>query len=292
MSQFPRKTAHNFIKSVLAQNSLADAIATIRKEAKKHKIIKNGWRSNFEKLADGLESGCTGYSIFAKGNGKLPFWSFSELPQYTCPGAGDCLDFCYSFKAWQYPAALCRQLQNTLLMRFKRGIVAKAFQAIKPTKGQTRVTVRLYVDGDFADLSTFTFWMGQLHRADYVDAYGYSKSWEVIKEYASKGLAFPANYTLNLSSGSKYGETLKTELAGLSITRGEFVAVVTNRDHGKSAAKYDSKDYHSDVRESARAEYNTPKVFSCPGRCGDCLPNGQHACGLKGFGVLVAIGEH
>ena len=38
------------------------------------------------------------------GNIKLPFAAFSTLPQVTCAGAGDCLNWCYSFKAWRYPA--------------------------------------------------------------------------------------------------------------------------------------------------------------------------------------------
>ena len=177
-------------------------------------------------------------------------------------------------------------------MRFKRGIVAKAFQAIKPSKGQKTVIVRLYVDGDFSDVQTFAFWMGQLHRADHVKAYGYSKSWEVIQDYVNRGLSLPGNYTLNLSSGSKYSDALKSELSSYSITRGQFVAVKTAENHGNSVKKYDSQTYHNDVRTTARAEYQTPKVFSCPGKCGSCLPNGRQACEEKTFGALVAIGVH
>ena len=56
------------------------------------------------------------HKTFIKGNGKLPFLSFSTLPAVTCPGAGDCLVYCYSYKAWRQPAAFFRQVQNTLLM--------------------------------------------------------------------------------------------------------------------------------------------------------------------------------
>ena len=42
-----------------------------------------------------IESGLTGtvpFSIFAeKGNTKLPFYAFSSLPGFDCPGAGACL---------------------------------------------------------------------------------------------------------------------------------------------------------------------------------------------------------
>lgn len=61
------------------------------------------------------------------GNSKLPFLAYSELPMSTCPGAGECgvykrdastgtiaSGWCYSFKAWRYPAAFARQFLNTL----------------------------------------------------------------------------------------------------------------------------------------------------------------------------------
>lgn len=61
------------------------------------------------------------------GNSKLPFLAYSELPMATCPGAGACgvykkdastgtaaSGWCYSFKAWRYPAAFARQFLNTL----------------------------------------------------------------------------------------------------------------------------------------------------------------------------------
>lgn len=56
----------------------------------------------------------TPFKVFKlKGNTKLPFATFSTLPIVTCPGAGECADWCYSFTAWRYPAAFARQLQNT-----------------------------------------------------------------------------------------------------------------------------------------------------------------------------------
>jgi hypothetical protein len=34
-------------------------------------------------------------------------------------------------------------------------------------------------------------------------------------------------------------------------------------------------------------------VFVCAGKCGDCLPDGTHACGSDRFrGVTIAIGVH
>jgi hypothetical protein len=71
------------------------------------------------------------WSVIAPdGNKKLPFYAYSELPMATCAGAGACgvpftpaarrrkrdrgLGWCYSFRAWRYPAAFERQFLNTL----------------------------------------------------------------------------------------------------------------------------------------------------------------------------------
>ena len=111
------------------------------------------------------------FSIFSeKGNKKLPFYAFSSLQGFDCPGAGECLysfgnarlpenfakGWCYSFKAWRYPAAFFRQLQNSLLLRSAAGraLIGKEFQEIPQGR-----PLRLYVDGDFANLTILRFWM-------------------------------------------------------------------------------------------------------------------------------------
>ncbi len=68
--------------------------------------------------------------VAAKGNKKLPFASYSELPMATCPGAGSCgvypkppvrdgaktpkTGHCYSVKAWRNMTAFSIQFLNTL----------------------------------------------------------------------------------------------------------------------------------------------------------------------------------
>jgi hypothetical protein len=287
-----RKKAHRICANVMGAQTLADACDALERAARN---TKGAWRQNLAKLAKGLRQIDSGgfrapYTVFAKGNSKLPFWSFSTLPQYTCPGAGACLKFCYSFTSWRYPAAFCRQLQNTLLIRFAKRILNAEFNRLKPD-----TTLRLYVDGDIDSIQTLGFWFRLLTSRPDISAYGYSKSWEVFQLWADQGLSWPANYRLNLSSGSKYDHDsiLKSQLANLPITRGEFVAVSDIGPQIKGFARFDDPKYHSAVREKARADYGTPKVFSCPGKCGECLPNGAHACGSDRMrGVLIAIGEH
>jgi hypothetical protein len=195
--------------------------------------------------------------------------------------------FCYSFKAWRYPAAFMRQLVNSIRLRTKAGKDEIVAAWMKLPRG---VTVRLYVDGDFASPEILAFWMRLCFARPDLQVYGYSKSWALLLAYAESGARFPSNYLLNLSSGGKGTEEEKQAVSRLPIARGEFIAVNTAKDHGRA---YQSKrnagfaDYARDVRDQAGR-----RVFVCSGKCGDCTPSG-HACGSEKFrGVPIAIGVH
>lgn len=257
------------------------------------------------------------FAIFAaQGNVKLPFYAFSSLPGFDCPGAGACLygenakrnaqnfgkGWCYSFKAWRYPAAFFRQLQNSVLLRSSAGrsLIASEFSRIPENR-----TLRLYVDGDFANLAILRFWMDLIKlRPDMkiagkagIEGYGYSKSWQLFLDLEKQGYEFPANYLLNVSSGSRYGNKVKEKVLGLSCTRGEFVAVPVARKHIASKAYQDkdndgSKEYRKEVLQRLK-EMGHAKRFACPGNCGNCIAKKQHACGSdKLRGVTIAIGIH
>ena len=51
------------------------------------------------------------------------------IEKNACPGAGSCVDWCYSLRAWRNPQAFFRQLQNTLLMLHCRRAIARAVTA-------------------------------------------------------------------------------------------------------------------------------------------------------------------
>jgi hypothetical protein len=205
---------------------------------------------------------------------------------FTCPGADSCVNWCYSFTAWRYPAAFFRQLQNTLLILHRKAVVANEFAKVKQGS-----TVRLYVDGDFDSLDTLTFWMNCLQNRPDVQAYGYSKSWQLFIEYYDLR-DFPSNYALNLSSGSKYDadSALRQTMLKLPCTRGEFIALPT-----VSHADYENRDnwrLHAKELRSVAANSGMGRVFTCPGRCGTCTPAG-HACGSQAFrGIPIVIGIH
>ena len=241
------------------------------------------------------------FSVFAEtGNVKLPFVSFSTLPGFSCPGAGDCLKFCYSYRAWRYPAGFLRQLQNTILLQTLSGrnIIADTFRNLQTTWNDAlqdfRLTVRIYVDGDFCSASTFVFWMELLQeRSHDCDAYGYSKSWVEILQGLAQLEFSPLNYVLNVSSGSLHNDSLKSKILALPFTREVFEAVdIDGTDIKKGFARYDQKTYHQRTRAAYKAETGTVP-FSCPGDCGSCRASaGIAACADLQFTIPIVNGVH
>ena len=243
-------------------------------------FASKGWQDNFNKFGIVLDTHEPQFSIFAKsGNSKLPFISFSSLPAVTCPGAGDCLDFCYSFSAWRYPAAIMRQLQNAFLLRFNKPAIVHAFNEFD-SKATENYDVRLYVDGDFSSVSDVAFWFDTI-RDSKARVYGYSKSFAELLQYDGE---FPANYVLNISSGHSHDDDTIARVKALPITRGEFIAVNLGRKI--------KSDQHGTVEiNKALREKFGKKAFTCPGSCGSCTGKG-HACGmqsLKGLPIIIAV---
>ncbi len=225
------------------------------------------------------------FTIFAEGNMKLPFKAYSNLPIVTCPGAGGCKDYCYSLKAWRYPAAFFRQCQNLWLLRHVPSVIRDAFMEFE--KG---ITFRLYVDGDFHNMDVLKFWFDLLEERPDIQCYGYSKSWELFLLWDALGRDFPDNYKLNLSNGSIYSKEMREKVEKLSCTRGNFVVVDIPKEVDAPIGAR-TNDYRRAVREAAK-EAGYGKVFVCPGQCGTCTPKG-HACGLDSFSeVNIAIGTH
>lgn len=244
-----------------------------------------GWQTNFAKLALVFASDTSQFSIFALGgNSKLPFISFSTLPGVTCPGAGECINFCYSYRAWRYPAAFARMAQNAYLMRFAPNAIAAAFADIAAARADG-FDFRLYVDGDFYNGADVAFWMHQLSITPAARAYGYSKSFAALLGFDMVG-QWPTNYQLNISSGHNASPALLAAVKTLSIVRGEFVAVSIGRkvrgaDHGTQ-----------ETNNAIRKAMGDIKVFPCPGACGNCTGKG-HACGMPSLkGRVIAIAMH
>jgi hypothetical protein len=219
------------------------------------------------------------FSVFKVGNSKLPFLNFSTLPGETCPGAADCLEYCYSFKSWRYPAPFFSQCQNTLLMINNFSTIETELKKIINTskfKDMDKIDFRLYVDGDFSNYEEIINWMLLLEKLPKISAYGYSKSLNLFLELSDQGFKFPKNYILNLSNGGKY-DSLHKFLINLHFVRGNFEGLPV-----KKGTKL------SEIKKT----YPNKKVFLCPGDCGDCTSVG-HACGnldvFKNYSIVLPI---
>jgi hypothetical protein len=242
------------------------------------------WQANFSKLLQVFETRKNQFSIFALGgNSKLPFVAFSTLPGVTCPGAGECLNFCYSFRAWRYPAAFARMAQNAFLMRFNNQEIYSAFESIAQNR-KDGFDFRLYVDGDFSSIDDVDFWMWALSINQNARAYGYSKSFAQLLDFDSKWGNWPGNYQLNISGGHNAGPETIAAIEQLPITRGHFIAVSIGR-------KVKSTDHGKPETNKALRDAFGAKAFTCPGACGACTKSG-HACGmpkLKGLPIIIAM---
>lgn len=254
---------------------------------------KGTWGYFAQNMIAFLRDGKPRFTIFAKGNGKLPFSAFSVLPLVSCPGAGACKKWCYSLKAWRYPAAFFRQLQNLILLFTTEGraVISEAWNGLA-----SGAQVRLYVDGDIHSLEVLEYWQGLCRSRPDLAVYGYSKSWGIFARYTGE---WAKNYTLNLSSGSKYinSPAAKAQVSALPIVRGEFVALTIETKAPKRDTKTGAVDpeawrkHRLEVIEAGKLAGHG-KVFVCPGLCGFCA-NGKHACGNRAFdGITIAIGIH
>jgi len=266
------------------------------------RINKSGWIKHTIKLIEFTvdlsnytpnrqPANCTPppFDPFQPGNGKLPFLSWSTLPGFNCPGAGSCWlvlknifkGWCYSVKAWRYPAAYLRQLQNTVLEQTPAGRwiikqeLKKELQRPK-YRGLDHIPLRLYVDGDFSSLELLRWWLDLAKEFPQLKIYGYSKSLHLFEELARTGYEWPTNYALNGSSGGRYENTgFHNAVKKLPIWRGNFEAVPVSAETKNSWKA--GKMTRAAVQE-IRSNYPDKKVFICPGLCGKCTSAG-HACG-------------
>ena len=298
-----RSECQKLAEAVLSAPTIPEAADVVFRQLRKlaeagTPNTRGSWRDYLARFHDWLSRGArenVPFSIFAKGNGKLPYWAFSALPGITCPGAGACLEYCYSFRAWRYPAAFLRQLQNTFLMQNRRELVAEAFRQLPEES-----IVRLYVDGDFSSVEDVHFWFALLiHERSDVRAYGYSKSWREILAWCHQKAGgdcerYPRNYVLNVSGGSCHDAQLREAVLQLPFSREVFEAVDIpgGADIPRGVARYDSREYHKQTREAYKAQTGQ-LPFSCPGKCGECrVSAGIHACGDISFQLPIAIGVH
>ncbi len=170
----------------------------------------------------------------------------------------------------------------------------KYYEWIKSTdvssKEQSQIDFRLYVDGDFHSKQCLLFWMSQIKDNPILSAYGYSKSFGLFLNLHNEGFKFPKNYVLNISSGSKYNQSIIDKMLKLPMVRDQFVAVTM--PYKVTTEMHSNKEHQKRLRQEYKKINPLKKVFACGGLCGECT-NKKHACGDMRFqGVPILIGVH
>jgi hypothetical protein len=304
---FPRKAAMELARFVMDAPSAAAIAAKCRwmiedllaRYPRRSVDVVSSWEWVLDRIATAIETGTDAFTLISMdGNSKLPFASWSCLPVVTCPGMGECARFCYSLRAWRNPAAYGRQLWATIALRFFRRRIIEAWKALPEG-----IVVRLYVDGDFDSTDTLRFWFNLIAQRPDLRVYGYSKSWHLLVDWHRAGHTFPANYFVNVSSGSRFDSdpAMRQAMLDLPVARGEFIVVKVKGEGTlwpRGFARYGSKAYHEAVYAAAKAQ--GIKGVSCSGDCGGC-GNGTHWCGAiqpngqvkqSLIGLPILIGAH
>ena len=152
------------------------------------------------------------FNVFKHGNGKHPFINYSTIPVTNCPGAGNCVNYCYSKNSMRFPLAVCSWLQNQILENHYFNLIEISFNDFinqskykKAIENKGFINFRLYNDGDFRTKEILIKWMELLRSYDpSVKCYGYTKSLHFLKALAIEQYNFPSNYLTNISLGGKY----------------------------------------------------------------------------------------
>lgn len=257
------------------------------------------WEWMLLRVADAIDTGTDAFTLFSmEGNTKVPYVCWSVLPVVTCPGMGACGKYCYSLTAWRNPSAYGRQLWATIVLRFYRRRIIDAWRALP-----RNVIVRLYVDGDIDSFETLLFWFNMCGQRPDLRVYGYTKSWHLLLRWHDEGRPFPANYMVNVSSGSRFDDdpAMRQAMLDLPVARGEFIVVKVKGEGTlwpKGFQRYGSKAYHAAVlAEAKRLGIRGP---SCGGDCGACGSGTPWCLGINPDGsrkdslirLPVLIGAH
>jgi hypothetical protein len=319
--------AMNELAKVVSKGSEDDASDALMEFCNTVESRGKAWASAVRNMRGMVQSefSVIPYTVITPGNSKLDFWAWSVIPMHTCPGAGACKDWCYSFTGWRNVAPFFRQIQNTFLQRFYQPVIVEVFDTLKTEK---RKWIRLYVDGDFDSVETINFWVEAIRTRKELSAYCYTKSWDQFIEYqdilAQNGEAWPDNFVVNLSTGSIHGEAKYNQMLAMKCARGPFIPITIPKTMPKVKALPSPKKGMTDaqraevkqnaariavenrtlrdtiyapfIRHELRDHYGAEHTFACPADCTKCMDKegktGKHACGLIKLKVAIGCALH
>lgn len=238
--------------------------------------LKGQWKTAAKKYLLFLRTKEAQFSVITFGNMKHRFHNFSHLPVVTCPGMGECRNYCVSLKGLRRPIVAFSWLQNTTLIEstFGRKIIAEQF--LQLPQG---ATFRVNNDEDFRTTGILKFWMRLFNKRPDITVFCYTKSLKIHLDFFKKGNVFPDNYVVNVSTGGKYPALEDEAVKILPCVRGKYIGV----DNLKGRTR---QDYANAIKKATN-----PRTFPCPGNCWKCTGSGP-VCANKDRKFDVAIRLH
>lgn len=161
------------------------------------------WHKEAEMFVDYLHTGRPFHPILTYGSKDASF-GFSTLPLLTCPGAGECVAWCYSLKSWRYPESFFRQMQNFDLLRrahHDREVSELFEDEIQNLPEEEHI--RLYRDGDFQDANDVLFWIALAEQFQDRMFWGWTKAFDAVRQAFEIGSEIPRGFRLRLSGNGR-----------------------------------------------------------------------------------------
>jgi len=155
---------------------------------------------------------------FSKGNRKLSknvlIWNLPRLT--TCPGAGDCKDWCYEIK-------FERMYKNVLPFRETNLILTRSSYFISNTvqylNSAEQPHVRIHESGDFYSQKYLNSWKEIARQCPNKNFYAYTKSFHL-----DLWTKLPPNFQILQSTGSKWDHLIDKSKAVFRVEKNPLIA--------------------------------------------------------------------
>lgn len=144
-----------------------------------------------------------GKDLLTLRNGTLVSDCIGTCKNVDCSTCGRC-NVCYAIDSYiQYPAVTKNRVENTMQLRED---IDKHFEDIYNTIIRHKIQILRYTEsGEIEDYRHFEYLIRLTNRLPKVQVYAYTKNYEVLREYFSRGLELPENLTILVSVWGEQG---------------------------------------------------------------------------------------
>lgn len=199
---------------------------------------------------------------FLQTNGKLKnssvmSYAFNLPAIGTCPGAGDCKQFCFAFSEQKrYPSAMAHRARSWALSKSIDfiSVINAELKELTKRHGIGGFAVRVHASGDFYSPRYARDWARIARANPLVQFYAYTKSIHIVR-----GVDWPTNFCLILSLGGRHDTVIDLNTdrhAKIFQTEAEAIAA------GYAlASEDDTVAWQSDNHKIGLVIFGATKVF-------------------------------